>query len=162
MFLEISRPEQRSLLLWLWVLCVLHTTCKTGLVWFWVSTFHLTGQDIREHVYTVNNLALIFFLESWSWGHPHCMYMSSLLASLGMDKPAATEQKLGVLLWKFSSALQSAWWSLHQTWLPQPSSIVPPDTAYSHVPYATIQGIPHLHLAWTYKKPLWWAATQPS
>lgn len=29
-------------------------------------------------------------------------------------------QDLGVLLWTFSSALQAAWWNLHQPWLPQP------------------------------------------
>lgn len=110
------------------------------LVWFWELPVHawemgpnisqmlcrglalcsFSGrQDITEHVHNASNSAPSLVPECWSWDHPHCMYVSSLLASLlEWVNQVLLKQKLSVLLWTFASALQEAWCSLHHTWFP--------------------------------------------
>lgn len=73
-----------------------------------------------------------------------------------MDKPAASEAKIWVsfyghlaLPFRHRGGVCTRLGFLSHI---QPSTIVPPDTACSHIPYPTFQSMQHMHPAWSYKK----------
>lgn len=73
-----------------------------------------------------------------------------------MDKPSASEAKIWVsfyghlaLPFRQHGGVCTRLGFLSHI---EPSAIVPLDTACSHVPYPTFQGMQHMHPAWSYKK----------